>query len=104
MTPDEKLSKLKTLINEGSYPFFEDSYLLSLIETQEDLFSIARRLAFQKASIPEIKLGDVTIKPPKTYFYQIASSFRNKYLDEETGEIKTHSSSGKVVNRYDGRD
>lgn len=103
MTPEEKLKLLKNLINEDSYPFFEDSYLLELIENEKDLFIIARNLAFQKASVPEVRLGDITIKPPKDYFYQIAASFRNKYLDEETGEIKTRSSSGKVVVRYDGR-
>ena len=79
MTPEEKLNKLKILIDEGSYPFYEDDYLLSLIETNEDIYSIARTLCFQKASVPEIKLGDVTIKPPKDYFYNLAASFRNKY-------------------------
>lgn len=88
------LFKLKTMIDEYNYPYFDDCYLQSRIdqigvEYGITLESIARDLCLIKAGIEEIKLGDITIPSPKNHFLMLAGKFRKNY----TG----------VVVRVDGR-
>lgn len=88
------LEKLKQMIDEENYPYFEDLYLqsrINQIDTVEGitLQSIARDLCLVKTGIEEIKLGDITIPSPKNHFFMLASQYRQN----QTG----------VVVRVDGR-
>lgn len=82
----DNLAKLKEMIDEENYPYFDDEYLQARIEQigQAEgitLESIARDLCLIKAGIEEIKLGDVTIPSPRKHFLMLA----NKYRDNMTG-------------------
>lgn len=73
------LEKLKSMIDEENYPYFDDSYLLSKLEgVSEDVTieSIARELCLIKAGIEEIKLGDITIPSPKNHFKMLSKKYR----------------------------
>lgn len=73
------LDKLKNMIDEANYPYFEDGYLQDKIDEITDditLKSIAKELCLIKSGIEEIKLGDITIPSPKNHFLMLASSFR----------------------------
>ncbi len=73
------LDRLKMLIDEEEFPYFEDEYLqLRIDEMEEDqsLKSLARELCIVKAGIEEIKLGDVTIPSPRKQFLQLAQKYR----------------------------
>jgi hypothetical protein len=75
------LEKLKQMIDEENYPYFEDEYLqirIDEIDTEYGitLKSIAKELCIMKAGIEEIKLGDITIPSPKNYFLMLASGYR----------------------------
>jgi len=77
----DKLEKLKEMIDEGNYPYFDDEYLQSRIgqigvEYGITLESIARDLCLIKAGIEEIKLGDITIPSPRKHFLMLASKYR----------------------------
>lgn len=76
------LEKLKTMIDEYNYPYFDDCYLQSRIEQIDieygiTLESIAKELCLTKAGIEEIKLGDITIPSPRKHFLMLASGFRS---------------------------
>lgn len=76
------LEKLKGMIDEENYPYFEDDYLQSRInqigiEYGTTLKSIAKELCLVKSGIDEMKLGDITIPSPRNHFLRLASSFRN---------------------------
>ena len=91
---DDKLNRLKDMIDEDNYPCFDDYYLLKRIEQIDQnegisLESIARDLCLIKAGIEEIKLGDITIPSPRNHFLMLA----NQYRKNQTG----------VVVRIDGR-
>lgn len=82
------LEKLKLLIDEENYPYFDDDYLLARIDQigKEEgitLKSIARDLCLIKAGIEEIKLGDITIPSPRKYFLTLA----NRYRTNQTGVV-----------------
>lgn len=88
------LEKLKGMIDEENYPYFDDEYLQGRIDEIETdygitLKSIAKELCLTKAGIEEIKLGDITIPSPRNHFLMLASGFR-----------KNHTG---VVVRVDGR-
>lgn len=78
----EKLKKLKQMVDEENYPYFDDDYLWARIdqiglECGVTLESIARDLCLIKSGIEEMKLGDITIPSPRKHFLMLASSFRN---------------------------
>ena len=84
------LTKLKNLIDEDNFPYFEDEYLLSRIDqldSEEDLNDLARELCIVKSGIGELKLGDITIPSPKEHFLMLADRLR--------------SNSSRVVGRAD---
>ena len=75
------LEKLKIMIDEENYPYFEDEYLEMRIkeigtEYGRTLKGLARELCIIKAGIEEIKLGDITIPSPRDYFLMLASGYR----------------------------
>lgn len=76
------LEKLKQMIDEENYPYFDDEYLQARIEQIDKeegitLESIARDLCLIKAGIEEIKLGDITIPSPRKHFLMLASKYRS---------------------------
>lgn len=78
------LDKLKGMIDETNYPYYDDAYLLARIgEISVDygvtMESIAKELCINKAGIEEIKLGDITIPSPKKYFLTLASKYRSNH-------------------------
>lgn len=82
------LQRLKDLIDEATYPFFEDAYLEGrLAEDGATVEELAKELCIVKAGIEEIKLGDITIPSPRIHFLTLAK----KYRTNQTG----------VVVRYD---
>ena len=70
------LEKLKELIDEANYPYFEDDELQGLIDEGIDLYVIARELCLIKAGIEEMKLGDVIIPSPRNHFLMLAKKYR----------------------------
>jgi len=75
------LDKIKKMIDETNYPYFDDDYLLGKLEDIDieynvTLNSIARDLCLVKAGIEEIKLGDITIPSPRQHFLMLASGYR----------------------------
>ncbi|MBS4536812.1 hypothetical protein GOQ29_14420 [Clostridium sp. D2Q-14] len=73
------LEKLKDMINEYNYPYFDDAYLqekINSLEISQTLNSLARELCITKSGIEEIKLGDITIPSPKNHFLTLASKYR----------------------------
>ena len=83
----ESLARLKKLIDEDNFPYYEDSYLQSRLMTLEDegqtYTSLVRELLLNKSSIEEIKLGDIVIPSPKNHFLMLAS----KYRGSKTGSV-----------------
>jgi len=78
------LEKLRKMIDEDNYPYFEDDYLWERIDeigTEKGitLESIAKELCIQKSGIEEIKLGDITIPSPKKHFTMLASRYRSNH-------------------------
>jgi hypothetical protein len=78
----DDLEKLKSMIDEENYPYFDDDYLQSRIdeigvEYGATLKSIAKELCLIKSGIEEMKLGDIIIPSPRNHFLRLASSFRN---------------------------
>ena len=76
------LEKLKGMVDEENYPYFDDSYLSSRLEQMETekgitLNSIAKELCLTKSGIEEMKLGDITIPSPRNHFLGLASGFRS---------------------------
>lgn len=74
-----KLERLKILIDEDNYPYFDDLEMLERIEMfgeDASLYEIARELCIVKAGIEEIKLGDITIPSPRRHFLQLAQRYR----------------------------
>ncbi|NBI08275.1 hypothetical protein [Senegalia massiliensis] len=71
-----ELEKLKELIDEYNYPYFEDTYLLERLNKSSNMKSLARELCIMKSGIQEIKLGDITIPSPKNHFLMLASKYR----------------------------
>lgn len=91
---EDKLTKLKDMIDEENYPYFTDEYLqsrISGIDTEHGvtLKSIAKDLCLIKSGIEGVKLGDVEIPSPRNHFLMLASGYR-----------KNHTG---VVVRVDGR-
>lgn len=75
------LDKLKDLIDEANYPYYDDAYLMTRLEEigidyGASMESIAKELCITKAGIEEIKLGDITIPSPKNHFLTLASKYR----------------------------
>lgn len=102
MTPEEKLILLKELIDEQNYPMFEDQYLRFALESEPDVLALARSLLIKKSSLPDIKLGDVTIKNPKDHFILLISQLRRKMYDEH-GNIVARSGKFRNTVRADGQ-
>lgn len=78
------LYKLKDMIDEANYPYYDDVYLLKRLEEigvdyGASMESIAKELCINKAGIEEIKLGDITIPSPKQYFLNLASQYRTNH-------------------------
>lgn len=78
------LEKLRRMIDEDNYPYFDDDYLgdkIDEIGTRKDitLESIAKELCLTKAGIEEIKLGDITISSPRKHFMMLASRYRGSH-------------------------
>ena len=74
------LRRLKNMIDEDNYPYFEDAYLLTKIaelEADENMESLAKELCILKAGIEEIKLGDITIPSPRKHFLTLANALRD---------------------------
>jgi hypothetical protein len=73
------LAKLKSLIDESNFPYFEDIYLqIRIDEAGEslDLQALAKELCLVKAGIEEMKLGDITIPSPRKHFLALAQMYR----------------------------
>lgn len=73
------LEKLKQLIDENNYPYFDDACLQARIDEKgdtPDLHALARELCLIKSGIEEIKLGDITIPSPRKHFLQLAQKYR----------------------------
>lgn len=79
MTGLENLERLKNLIDEENYPYFDDGYLLEKLDTDITIEKLARDLCLIKAGIEEIKLGDITIPSPKNHFLMLASGYRKNH-------------------------
>lgn len=82
------LTKLKDMIDEKNYPYFEDLYLQSRLEQIDSekgitVKSIARDLCLVKSGIEKIELGDVTIPSPREHFLLLAS----RYRENKTGTV-----------------
>ena len=73
------LERLKELIDEANYPYFEDHELQRHIDKGDDLYVIARELCLIKAGIEEMKLGDVVIPSPRSYFLMLARKYRRNH-------------------------
>ena len=77
----DKLEKLKEMIDEENYPYFDNEYLQARIDQIGQvegitLESIAKDLCLIKAGIEEIKLGDIIIPSPRKYFLMLANKYR----------------------------
>lgn len=77
----DNLAKLKEMIDEENYPYFDDEYLQARIDQIGQiegitLESIARDLCLIKAGIEEIKLGDIIIPSPRKHFLMLANKYR----------------------------
>ncbi len=73
------LEKLKGLIDESNYPYFDDAYLQARIDElgeAPDLYPLARELCMIKAGIEEVRLGDVVIPSPSRHFLALALKYR----------------------------
>lgn len=70
------LARIKMLIDEENYPYFEDAELQARIEEMTDIYALARELCLIKAGIEEMKLGDVIIPSPKNHFLMLARKYR----------------------------
>lgn len=96
------LKKLKQMIDEDNYPYFEDDYLQDKIDqigtNDITLNSIAKDLCFIKSGIEGIKLGDIEIPSPRQYFLNLYAKFRSDSIasDPRGGQTRT-------VTRADGR-
>jgi hypothetical protein len=82
---EERLKRLKILIDEENFPYFSDEYLLERIgeikkinikEFEKKLIMLARELCLKKAGIEEIKLGDIVIPSPKEHFLRLTQKYR----------------------------
>ena len=75
------LEKLKIMIDEENYPYFEEWYLLDQLaeidpHNKIELNNLVKELCLIKAGIIEIKLGDITIPSPKAHFLRLATKYR----------------------------
>lgn len=70
------IDKLKQLIDEENYPYFDDDELQSLLEDTDDIYSLAQKLCIIKSGIEEIRLGDITIPSPRKHFLTLAQQYR----------------------------
>ena len=70
------LEKLKSLIDESNFPYFEDAYLEARLEDTTDIKTLAKELCTVKAGIEEMKLGDITIPSPRKHFLALAQMYR----------------------------
>lgn len=76
------LEKLKDMIDEYNYPYFEDAYLqekINQMDSLQNLNELARELCISKSAIEEIKLGDISIPSPKNHFLTLASKYRTNH-------------------------
>ena len=73
------LEKLKEMIDEENYPFFEDADLTMRLREGKSLNALARELCLVKSGISEIKLGDIAISSPKQHFLMLASRYRKNH-------------------------
>jgi len=71
-----ELEKLKQLIDEENYPYFDDKYLEERLGETDDIYQLAQELCLIKAGIEEIKLGDIIIPSPKNHFLLLAKKYR----------------------------
>ncbi len=71
-----ELEKLKQLIDEENYPYFDDEELQARIDDTDDLCQLAYDLCLIKAGIEEIKLGDIVIPSPRQHFLMLAQQYR----------------------------
>lgn len=104
------LDNLKRMLHEDSFPLFSDDELQAHLDPLMDkdgkiakssLYELASRLAMMKAGMPEIKLGDITIKPPTKIFQSLASDYANRYIEALSAEgVKGDF---RIVTRYDQR-
>ncbi len=86
------LEKLKRLIDEPNYPYFDDSELQAYLDEagkSPDLYALARNLCQIKSGIEEIKLGDIIIPSPRKHFQGLVAQYRGNH--------------GGMVVRADGR-
>ena len=79
MKNQESLERLKNLIDEENYPYFDDGYLLEELNADIIVEQLARDLCLVKSGIEEIKLGDIIIPSPKDYFLMLASKYRKNH-------------------------
>lgn len=70
------LEKLKKLIDEESYPYFDDTDLLERLEAEPDVYALARELCLIKSGIEEMRLGDIAVPSPRQHFLNLASRYR----------------------------
>lgn len=78
----KKLEKLKQMIDEEGYPYFEDAYLSTRLE-DTPIRDLARELSLIKSGIEGIKIGDIDIPSPKNHFLMLASQYRTS----QTGTV-----------------
>lgn len=70
------LEKLKKLIDEENYPYFDDTDLLERLEAEPDVYALARELCLIKSGIEEMRLGDIVVPSPRQYFLVLAARYR----------------------------
>lgn len=75
------LEKLKDILDEENYPFFEDEYLLKKVEeynqaTEEERTKIILILLETKSGIPEFEVCGMKIPAPTDYFLRKMRSYR----------------------------
>lgn len=103
------LEKLKILIQEEAYGLFTDEeleeYLKEITVDNKvplaELYKLAGRLALLKSGMPEVRLGDISIKPPMQFFQHLASEYEQRY--RELAQEEGSKGDFRVVKRYDQR-
>lgn len=85
------IERLKILIDEANYPYFDEEYLIELVnqinQGDADLQSSLRELCMIKAGIEEIRLGDVVIPSPRNHFLILANKYRSNGTGVNVGRL-----------------
>lgn len=78
------IDEIKDIIEEENYPYFTDDYLIEKISMMKDKDSLVKELLLKKSSIPEIKLGDLTIPSPSNHFLLLYKNYTLGLRENQT--------------------